>query len=152
MNDTPQCHIVFSSLYKGQSGVLEARTFGPEKSNTSPEAERQRRAAYKLRDFIPVVDGVYDEKRVADFLKGCEVAKLGAFFGVALRTRESLQTQQGNAVNCQVLTALFVDADYKHLGEAETRKRIAEFPLPPSLIVMSGGGLHPYWLLETVRK
>lgn len=139
----------FAGLYAGQTGVLELRTFGPDKSDASLEAEQQRRAAYRLRDFMPVKDGAFDAERVERFLAGCERAKLGAFFGVALRTNAALQTKKGDAAHCQTLTALFVDADFKHLGEAETRKRIAEFPLPPSIVVCSGGGLHPYWPLES---
>lgn len=141
--------VFFAALYNGQTGVLELRTFGPEKSNTSPDAEKQRKAAYRLRDFILVENGHLDASRVQRFLTGCEDARLGAFFGVALRAREALTTKKGDAANCQTLTALFVDADYKHLGEEETRKRIASAQVPVSMLVCSGGGLHPYWLLET---
>ena len=50
--------------------------------------------------------------------------------------------------HCQTLTTLFVDADFKLMGEEETRRRIAASPLPPSLVVHSGGGLHVYWVLK----
>lgn len=125
----------FDRLYKGQTGVLELRTFDHPKAG-------------KLRDFVPVAEGIFDFSRVEAFLKGTEKLKIGAFFGVALRTKESLSTRKGDATHCQVLTTLFVDADFKHLGEEETRKRIKEFPLKPSMIVCSGGGLHPYWVLD----
>lgn len=142
-----QAEQFFSTLYAGQTGVLELRTFGPEKSDVSPEAAAQRKAAYDARDFVPVVDGVLDYTRVDAFLASCKHARLGAFFGVALRSQASLKSKKGDAVHCQTLTALFVDADFKHLGEEETRKRIAAFPLAPSMVVRSGGGFHPYWLL-----
>lgn len=138
----------FSLLYAGQTGVLELRTFGPEKSDTSSEAIAQRKAANDARAFIPVTDGQLDYARVAAYLATCEHARLGAYFGVALRSHASLKSRKGDAAHCQTLTALFVDADFKHLGEEETQRRIAAFPLAPSMIVRSGGGFHPYWILS----
>jgi len=126
----------FNTLYAGQTGVLELRTFDHPKANA-------------LRAFIPVEQGEYDVDRVTKFLDATEELRLGAFFGVALRTAASLKSKKGDAAHCQTLTALFVDADFKHLGEAETRRRIDECQLQPSMLVCSGGGLHPYWLLET---
>ena len=138
----------FSALYAGQTGVLELRTFGPDKGADTKKAEAQRSAANKLRSFVPVENGVFDFAPVAKFLKGCEKAELGAFYGVALRSNKAMIDKAGGAAYCQVLTALFVDADFKHLGEETTRKRIAEFEEHPSMIVCSGAGLHPYWVLE----
>lgn len=126
----------FTTLYANQTGVLELRTFD------HPQATA-------LRQFIPVKEGQLDHTRVVTFLAKCEELRLGAFFGVALRTAAALKTHKGDAAHCQTLTTLFVDADFKHLGEPETRKRIAEFKLPPSILVCSGGGLHPYWILES---
>ena len=143
-----QAEHFFSILYAGQTGVLELRTFGPEKSDASPEAAAQRKAANDARDFIPIVDGQLDHGRVNKYLAACEKARLGAFFGVALRSQASIKSKKGDAAHCQTLTALFVDADFKHLGEAETHRRITAFPLTPSMVVRSGGGFHPYWMLS----
>ena len=132
--------LFFGALYDGRSGVEELRTFVPD--GESRDAKKLQREANRLRDFVSVTDGALDEKHIATFIEGCTAARLGAFFGVALRSRESLKTRKGNAAHCQTLTALFVDADFKHLGEAETRRRIADCPLAPSLVVESGGGLH----------
>lgn len=146
--DTSQAERFFSTLYAGQSGVLELRTFGPELSDTSALAKRQRARASDLRDFVPVVDGVVSNyAAVAKYLDGCAAAQLGAFFGVALRTESAAVDKKGDAAHLHTLTALFVDADFKHLGEPETRRRIAAFALPPTCVVESGGGLHPYWKL-----
>ena len=101
----------FDALFRGQSGVLELRTFGPDGHDA--RAEKLRREAHRLRDFVPVTDGVVDEARVQRFIKGCNAAHLGAFFGVALRARESLKDKKGDAAHCQTLTTLFVDADFK---------------------------------------
>ena len=136
----------FATLYKDLSGVLELRTFGPE--GDSETAKKLRREANRLRDFVPVKNGVVDESRVLRFLEGCEKAKLGAFFGVALRSQAALKDRKGGAAFCQVLPTFFLDADFKHLGEEETVRRINSTPLAPSMVVESGGGLHPYWILE----
>ena len=135
-----------TALYAGQSGVLELRTFGPDGDDDA--VKNTRREAHRLRDFVPVENGAFDAVRVHRFITGCVKAKLGAFFGVALRSRDSLKTRKGDAAHCQTLTSLFVDADFKHLGEQETRRRIDACPLPPSMVVESGGGLHPYWILK----
>ena len=127
-----QAEVFFSRLYHGQTGVLELRTFDHPQAN-------------KLRTFISVKDGQFDFDPVYKFLNETERLQLGAFFGVALRTQAALKTFKGDAEHCQTLTALFVDADFKHLGEAETRSRIEAYPQRPSMIVNSGGGLHPYW-------
>jgi hypothetical protein len=132
----------FSTLYSGQSGVLELRTVPLEQT---PE---QRRIAWRLRDFVPVIDGKFNVQRIDRFIKDTTARRMAAYFGVALRTPQAARDRKGSGAYCQTLTALFVDADFKHLGEAETRKRLADFPIPPSIIVNSGGGLHPYWLLR----
>jgi hypothetical protein len=138
----------FTALYAGQTGVLELRTFGPETSDQSAKAKRQRQAAYHLRDFVPVEDGAYNDARLESFLYGCAKEELGAFFGVALRSSSSMRDRKGDAAHCHTLTTLFVDADFKYLGETETRRRLATFSTPPAVVVNSGGGLHPYWLLR----
>ena len=56
--------------------------------------------------------------------------------------------RKGDAAHCQTLPCLFVDADWKHLGDDETIARIAACKLAPSVVVESGGGLHPYWILK----
>ena len=135
----------FQTLHRWLGGVLELRTFGPDGDDSS--AKKLRREANRLRDFIHVKDGVCDEARIQRFVHGCNKAKLGAFFGVALRSQASLKDRKGDAAHCQALPAIFVDADFKHLGEDETRRRINAAPLRPSMVVESGGGLHPYWIL-----
>ena len=44
--------------------------------------------------------------------------------------------------------AVFVDIDFKDTPEAAARKRLAECPCPPSIVVESGGGLQVHWLLR----
>ncbi|HVL69271.1 MAG TPA: VapE domain-containing protein [Vicinamibacterales bacterium] len=51
--------------------------------------------------------------------------------------------------DCLPLHALFADIDFKTFagGEPEARQRLAEFPLAPSAVVASGGGLYAYYFL-----
>ena len=137
----------FETLYAGHTGVLELRTFGPDKHDLSEKAESQRSAANRARDFLEVVNGRPDLARVQKFLDICESNRLGAFFGVSLRSQKAIADRSGGAAYCQELTALFVDADFKHLGEDVTLSRIAGLALPPTMMVSSGAGLHPYWVL-----
>ena len=144
--ETHPSTVFFKTIHQGLDGVQELRTFAPD--GDSPAANKLRKEAHRLRDFVPVKNGVCDPKRIQRFLDGCEKAKLGAFFGVALRAQASLKTKKGDGAHCQTLTCAFVDADHKHLGEDETIRRITASPLAPSMVVESGGGLHPYWILK----
>jgi hypothetical protein len=132
----------FAALYARQAGILELRTV------PLADTPAARRLAYSMRDFVPVENGQLDIRRVDTFIARTAAEQMAAYFGVALRTTQAAIDKKGSGPYCQTLTALFVDADFKHLGEAETRKRLADFPIPPSIIVNSGGGLHPYWLLR----
>lgn len=73
-----------------------------------------------------------------------EHAARNLFFGVAARKT----MENGTAQNCGSLNALFADLDFKSTPEDAVRAKLATFPLPPSIIVSSGGGLHCYWLLR----
>ena len=48
---------------------------------------------------------------------------------------------------CEALHAVFGDFDFKDLSEVEIRKRLDGFPLKPSAVIRSGGGLQVYWFL-----
>ena len=50
------------------------------------------------------------------------------YVGVATRRDGS----SGTLANCAGLTALFADIDFKSTPEAEARRRLAAFPLPPA--------------------
>jgi hypothetical protein len=131
----------FRLLYGGLSGVLELRTVPL--ADTSDE----RRFANDMRDFVQVVDGVVEIKQVNWFINRTASRRMAAYFGVALRSPAAVLDRKGDQAHCQTLTALFVDADFKKLGEDATRFRVTETALAPSIIVNSGGGLHPYWRL-----
>jgi len=65
------------------------------------------------------------------------------YIGVAVRQRPT----DGTLANCGPLPAVFVDLDFKRTDEATARQALAEAPLPPSLVLHTGGGLHAWWLL-----
>jgi len=111
----------FAALFEGCEGLLELRALPS-----------------KARTFVAPDDDAAIE-RFAQQHAGENV-----FVGVASRRDAS----GGELINCRHLGALFVDIDFKRVPEPEARKRLAEFPLRPSIVVRSGGGLHVYWLLR----
>lgn len=132
----------FGALYAGQTGILDLRTV------PLAETPYERGIARRYRDFVPVDNGRFDSGRISRFVKHTAARRMAAYFGVALRTPQAAIDKRGSAGYCQTLTTLFVDADFKHLGEVETRRRLAEFPIAPNAIINSGGGLHPYWFVR----
>src|SRR5205085_8363413 len=69
------------------------------------------------------------------------------YFGVATRVGKNGVVGGGSA-HCGVFNALFADFDFKENPEAAVRMTLTASPLPPSIVVQSGGGLHCYWLLK----
>ena len=66
------------------------------------------------------------------------------FFGVCPRTIES-----GKEKDIETIVTLWADLD---INPDEAIKKLADFPLEPSIIIGSGRGLHSYWLLRTPEK
>lgn len=75
------------------------------------------------------------------------------WIGVALRK----SNKSGKKVDCLALPALFSDVDYGQQGHRKKNKwqtreealtAIQAFPLRPSILIHSGGGFQPYWLLK----
>jgi hypothetical protein len=79
-----------------------------------------------------------------DFIDAAARAQQHVYFGVATR----VTTANGRRENCGFIGALFTDIDFKVTPEADARERLARFPLAPSIVVHTGGGLHVYWLLR----
>ena len=67
------------------------------------------------------------------------------YFGVNPRSGK-----RGTKEDIESATAFYADLDYYKIegGEKEATKRLDEFHLPPTAIVESGNGLHPYWLFH----
>jgi hypothetical protein len=83
-----------------------------------------------------------DHAGVANVLR--QHATENCYLGVALRR----ETTSGALANCGELHTLWVDIDFKDVDESVVRTRISSFPIPPHVVVQSGGGLHCYWRLR----
>ena len=80
------------------------------------------------------------------------------WFGVATRKQPLPDGARGGDTDCVAIPAVWLDIDiagpnhkdqYKlPVDIDQARKIIDTFPLPPSLIVDSGGGLHVYWQFD----
>jgi hypothetical protein len=66
------------------------------------------------------------------------------YVGVAERRTNA----NGKIENCAAFRVLYAEIDFKDVPEDKARRKLAEFALPPSVIVHSGGGFHVYWLLR----
>ena len=66
------------------------------------------------------------------------------FFGVLPRATRG----DGTAASAAPGMVAWCDVDFKDVKEPEARRRIAAFPLVPSVVVHSGRGLHLYWLMK----
>lgn len=110
----------FAALFPDPDGLIELRALPS-----------------KTRDFFKP----HDSEGIERFIRVNAGEDL--YFGVATRrTRDS-----GKRENCSLLHVLFVDIDFKVTPEPEARAKLQRFPLKPSIIVNSGGGLHVYYLL-----
>ena len=83
-----------------------------------------------------------DCRSIGPFLT--QYANENIYFGVSTRRDDT----SGKLENCVDLGALFMDLDFKGQSEEEARKPLESFPLLPSIVIHSGGGLHLYWLLN----
>jgi hypothetical protein len=98
--------------------------------------------AIELRT-LPKVNRIFSRDQGALSLFAINHTATNVFFGCA--TREN--GEEGKKTYKE-LPALWIDADFKITPEEELRELIRRFPLQPSLVICSGGGLHVYWLLE----
>ena len=116
------------------------------------DTSERRKLANSIRQFVKMENGVVTEPhKVARYLKDCEKYKFNAYVAMASRSKEGAKNRSGEAKDCQSIQVLFADLDFNNeLGENGTRDLLAKFPVPPSFTVETGGGLHPYWAIETI--
>jgi hypothetical protein len=113
------------ALFSHSSGYVELRA--------------KNAARTVVSEHVLIKDGMSNIDRFADLHRADDV-----WFGVAPR----LRVKGGTLRDCGELSALWVDLD-SHDGQAEAMaSRLRAFPLPPSIVVESGHGLHAYWLLH----
>jgi Protein of unknown function (DUF3987) len=80
------------------------------------------------------------------------------WFGVATRKQKLDRGRRGSADDCLMVVGLWADIDIagpNHKGArnlpadlAAANQLVGDFPLPPTAIVKSGGGLQPWWLFN----
>lgn len=111
----------FAALFDGCDGLLELRALPS-----------------KAQAFTALGDDAGRERFITAH------AGENVYFACATRRTSS----SGALANCRHLPVLFADLDFKLAPADAVRKRLAEFPFPPSAVVASGGGLHVYWKLK----
>lgn len=107
-----------------------------------PSGFRDLRALKPGATPVTALHSCDDFDGVVDFIAR-HAADRNIYVGVAAR-----DGQGRDAGHCTALHALFVDLDFKDSSEASCFERLSTFPLSPSAVVHSGGGLQPYWFLE----
>jgi hypothetical protein len=65
------------------------------------------------------------------------------FFGVGTR-----DGQGGGKENLIHIPAVWTDLDFKETPKEIASERLQRFPFQPSIVIVSGGGVHFYWLLK----
>ena len=111
----------YSALFQPGDGLIEFRALPS-----------------KHREFV----APGDMAKMQRFIDGHRVENV--YFAVAARK----DSTSGCLGNCSVIRCLFADLDFKLFDSETTAWQALEgFPLKPSTIVHSGGGLHCYWTL-----
>src|SRR5262245_58722571 len=89
-----------------------------------------------------------DDTGIEDFI-GKYVDNRDVYFGVATRAETALKrpSYDAGAEDCIAFHVLFADIDFKNLDRSAVDALLAAMPLPPDIIVFTGGGYHCYWLL-----
>lgn len=107
-----------------------------------PHGYRDMRALRNSKVVMTLGFGADDLTGIDHF--AASFANADVYMGVAARVDEKSRDLSG----CLELHALFADLDFKDSSEQDARRRLAAFPLPPSAVVASGGGLQAYWFLD----
>lgn len=80
--------------------------------------------------------------------------KRDVYFGVGLRKEELSSSYRGSIEDISILPGVWMDIDIASDAHKETKlpptldaavQLLQSFPLPPSILVNSGHGLHGYW-------
>jgi len=126
-------------LYEDMPGWVDVRSFDPSGKHKPVEVFCQ--GLGELGDVLTRLDG-----------------REGWNVYTAIATR-SENTSAGRKEKCAASRAVWIDYDFGvhpgatwaervAAGAAAFDEKVRTFPLPPSLVVDSGGGRHAYWLFE----
>ncbi|MDA2931165.1 DUF3987 domain-containing protein, partial [Acidobacteria bacterium AH-259-O06] len=90
------------------------------------------------QEFFSSVEGLLEAAREQEPL-------WDYYFGVHPR-----DSRNGTSEAVKCVTCIWADCDWKNFegGQKEAIERIQNFPLRPTVVVRSGHGYHPYWLLK----
>jgi hypothetical protein len=112
----------FDRLYRYSDGKIEIRTL--------PERKQQ-------------YFSIADREKLPSICIQSSFSKQHVYFGVSTRNGKG-----GAKENVVSIPALWVDVDFKDTKREDADVLLVAFPLPPSILVMSGNGYHVYWLLK----
>jgi AAA domain/Primase C terminal 1 (PriCT-1) len=126
----PRVEEFLSLLFAGATGKIELRAI-------ARAAEPHARPAQ-----------IFTSLGTGTTQRGSFLARYSHAYDLYLGIADRKDASSGRLENCLTVAALWVDVDFKSVPEAEARQFLAEFPVPPSCVVRSGGGLHCYWLLK----
>lgn len=130
MNET---HLFLNLLYRDiPSGWLEVTYIHPDK---------KKPIHFDWQPFPLVIKDSEFKRLHAENKQG-----YGVYVGMAAR-RERKQHGRGNQSDATYISHLWCDIDDCEPNEGADR--LCDFPICPSLIIASGGGVHGYWLLES---
>lgn len=114
-----------STLYRDSQGFLELRALG------GHGAPWQEFAA------------LHAHNQVESFCATATLQKRNVFFGVCLRDGAG-----GRKENLTFVPCIWTDIDFKQTSRERALKSLKELPFKASIIVLSGGGAHVYFVLK----
>lgn len=114
-------------------GCIEIRVIEDKKEGAVID-RRWYESAQDLVDALPELNSLSEAKAA------------GVFFGVLPRK----EAGRGKSEDTLPGAAAWVDIDFRDFkdGDGEGRRILGAFPLPPSIVVLSGHGVHGYWLMR----
>ena len=82
-----------------------------------------------------------------------------SYYGMGLQPRRLPKTQRGEAGSTIAIPGIWCDLDFAETAGAKKSKKkypprelaeqcLSALPLMPSVVVLTGGGMHPYWLFH----
>jgi len=115
-------------LFRGRDGYLELRAV--------------RDGSKPITKHLSLKDGWSINCRLVDGF--CDKHKdYNLYFGVA--TRDGKGGKKENVVN---IPCVWADIDYKDISRDKFNEKLKQFPFNPTVKILSGGGLHLYWILD----
>lgn len=130
----------FDALYKGiGGGFIEIRPL-LDSSDPRKKSDEGRRLEAEARKFF-AVEKQGPEKAAAYCMA---LSGFHVYFGVGLRAKPG----SGGKDNIGCVPCAFADVDFKHIPKEAAIERLKKLPFKPSIIVLSGNGVHVYWLFD----